>query len=178
MNSPEQLFHGEYMIEKICSKCDSFRNLDCFTNDKRSSDGKHSWCRKCRSDYTNEHRNRATYDPLKRQKLYWSSPHKKDYNKVLAEQEGLCSLCGLLPKTGEYLVTDHNHLCCPGEKSCGKCIRGLIHSDCNAALGFLKDDPALCIKAAEYLKRTAPSSTPLRINATPPLPTGSTGETP
>lgn len=162
---------------KRCSKCGGDKSLDDFSNDKRSPTGKHSWCKKCRSDYNDLHRIRSPYNPEKRRDQYLQSPHLQNYEIRLSEQNGLCALCKQPPANGEKLVTDHNHDCCPGEKSCGKCIRGLIHAHCNCALGFLRDDPKLCRLAAEYLERTAPNNTSLRIDATPQLPTGSIGET-
>jgi hypothetical protein len=50
------------------------------------------------------------------------------------------------------LAVDHNHGCCPGEKSCGKCVRGLLCDNCNQAIGKFRDDPELLLKAAEYLR--------------------------
>jgi hypothetical protein len=34
------------------------------------------------------------------------------------------------------LCVDHNHECCPGRKTCGKCVRSLLCSLHNARLGF------------------------------------------
>lgn len=33
---------------------------------------------------------------------------------------------------------DHDHRCCPGDRSCGLCIRGLAHDSCNKNLGFVE----------------------------------------
>lgn len=45
---------------------------------------------------------------------------------------------------------DHNHSCCPGQKTCGKCIRGILCFRCNTVLGLLENEPHLL---PEYLKR-------------------------
>jgi hypothetical protein len=42
--------------------------------------------------------------------------------------------CGELIDADEAEV-DHDHGCCPGRKSCGKCTRGLLHPACNSWLG-------------------------------------------
>lgn len=33
---------------------------------------------------------------------------------------------------------DHDHRCCPGETSCGNCVRGLTHETCNKRIGYLE----------------------------------------
>ncbi len=33
------------------------------------------------------------------------------------------------------VVVDHDHACCPGDRSCGACVRGIICHSCNSALG-------------------------------------------
>jgi hypothetical protein len=41
---------------KTCSKCKETKNLDCFDNDKRSSDKKSSWCKQCSRRQKNVYR--------------------------------------------------------------------------------------------------------------------------
>jgi hypothetical protein len=37
------------------------------------------------------------------------------------------------------ICVDHDHACCPDSmKSCGKCVRGLLCSGCNRALGIVE----------------------------------------
>ena len=43
-------------------------------------------------------------------------------------------------KAEDTACWDHDHKCCSGVKTCGKCIRGLLCSHCNRALGLLKED--------------------------------------
>jgi hypothetical protein len=51
------------------------------------------------------------------------------------------------------LVVDHDHQCCPsGAASCGQCVRGLICSGCNTALGHMGEDPAAIIRLAQYAR--------------------------
>lgn len=37
-------------------------------------------------------------------------------------------------------VIDHDHACCSGRRSCGKCIRGVICNRCNVSLGAVNDN--------------------------------------
>jgi Recombination endonuclease VII len=46
---------------------------------------------------------------------------------------------------------DHDHACCGAGRSCGKCVRGLLCSRCNTALGLLEDDAARVAAALAYL---------------------------
>ena len=75
------------------------------------------------------------------------------FDQMLANQGGLCAMCEKPFVDGTPCI-DHDHSCCPGQKTCGKCVRGLLHQSCNKALGILNDDPELCSKAARYLVRT------------------------
>jgi hypothetical protein len=80
------------------------------------------------------------------------------YNEQFEKQKGLCAICErpeveIHPKTGQIarLATDHNHACCPGDKSCGKCVRGLICAKCNQCLHQVEEVENWCEKATNYL---------------------------
>lgn len=62
-----------------------------------------------------------------------------------------CAVCGDLNAT-RYAV-DHDHMCCPGAGSCGKCVRGVLCQPCNVGLGSFRDDPVRLRAAIEYLGR-------------------------
>lgn len=62
-----------------------------------------------------------------------------EYDRMLAEQDGKCYLCG---KETE-LVSDHDH-------DTGR-PRRLLCQVCNKALGMFGDDPELLSRAAEYV---------------------------
>ena len=58
------------------------------------------------------------------------------YNELLAAQGGVCAYCGTSDPGGRGAFhVDHDHSCCPGEKTCGECINGLLCSTCNIGLG-------------------------------------------
>lgn len=69
------------------------------------------------------------------------------YQEILKRQGGGCAICG----TGGRLVIDHDHKCCPGKYSCGKCVRGLLCHPCNQGIGHLEDDMERMRSAMEYL---------------------------
>jgi|ERR1700675_944336 len=66
-----------------------------------------------------------------------------------------CSLCGEPFSDRENRLRpciDHNHTCCPRNKSCSKCRRGLIHNKCNLLLGYAEDNIKILQKAILYLR--------------------------
>ena len=71
------------------------------------------------------------------------------YEKMVEERGGRCDICGKVPE--KRLHVDHDHSCCPGRRSCGKCIRGLLCSRCNLALGGFDDSIELLQSALIYL---------------------------
>ena len=74
------------------------------------------------------------------------------YSDLLAKQHGVCLICLEAPRPGKVLHVDHRHSCCPGKRSCGQCIRGLICGPCNHAIGNLRDNPTFARALASYLE--------------------------
>jgi Recombination endonuclease VII. len=73
-----------------------------------------------------------------------------------------CDICGanILGQTRHAgmaersdLCVDHDHSCCPGSTSCGKCVRGFLCTHCNKGIGHFSDEPARVRAAADYLDR-------------------------
>lgn len=69
-------------------------------------------------------------------------------------QNNVCDVCGNPPEHNKNLHIDHDHSCCPGTKSCGKCVRGLLCARCNLGLGRFEDDVKLLYALTNYLNRT------------------------
>jgi len=89
------------------------------------------------------------------EKSRWVTIHKKYkmtrqmYLDMLEQQNGVCAICSQ-PPSRNWLAVDHDHACCPGTKTCGKCIRGLLCGGCNSFLGRVNDDSSSLI---EYLSK-------------------------
>ncbi len=110
-------------------------------------------------------------NPEKWQKKYRVQDLKKMgakeewYEKQLALQQGVCAICGR-PETGldnwkkviRRLSMDHDHACCPGDRSCGKCLRGLLCSKCNPALAVVEEVPGWNNRALRYLLSYQPGN--------------------
>lgn len=119
-------------------------------------------CLDCRSlkRSTDAERARSRDSALK--KLYGLSSDR--YERLLAVQKGGCAGCGSTTsskvgrprrtgeraRSGANLCVDHDHRCCPGNKSCGQCVRGLLCHRCNTLIGYAYDDPAVLRAMAKH----------------------------
>lgn len=75
----------------------------------------------------------------------------EDYLRIEAEQNGACKICNK-DNNGKRLMVDHDHNCCPGQNTCGKCTRGLLCKNCNWGLGNAQDSIEILQKMINYLK--------------------------
>ena len=91
---------------------------------------------------------RSGYEDRRDEGLKLYGIDQTTYIKMSAAQKGLCAIC-MQPETRmrdnkvQPLHVDHDH-------KTNK-LRKLLCSRCNVAIGYLHDDPLLCIAAAEYL---------------------------
>jgi hypothetical protein len=158
---------------KVCPQCGGEpQPATAFYRNLGSSDGLSSECRKCRlarhkaRNLVPEVRERAIERGLEWQERHqdhirqWRAweLHKVDFNAMWSVQGGLCALCRepMLPRgnVADSAVVDHDHRCCATRGSCGKCVRGLIHSRCNHLLGKARDRIDLLKAAIAYLEKT------------------------
>lgn len=77
----------------------------------------------------------------------------EDYIDLEKAQNGVCAICKDPEMNKRRLSVDHDHNCCPGSGSCGKCIRGLLCSNCNTFLGNAKDNIETLKAAIKYLQK-------------------------
>lgn len=82
----------------------------------------------------------------------------EDYQRLYEAQGRRCAICrragGVTtrPDRQRRLAVDHDHSCCPGPTSCGRCVRGLLCAPCNSMLAHARDDPELFRRAIRYLR--------------------------
>ena len=124
---------------KRCSTCREWKELAQFAPVKRTVDGLRGYCRECNIE---RHRRRK-----------WGMSLSQ-LLAIVDKQQG-CAICHASEPGQIGWVVDHDHACCPGGTSCGKCIRGVLCARCNCMLGFAKDDREVLIEGAAYLERTA-----------------------
>lgn len=159
---------------KRCSKCDESKPLDDFWKSGRSPSGRQSWCKSCVRVAQRDLARRKRADPEQRAVIYardaiWRKNHPdaarrgklrrsynislETYNEMLAAQNGVCTICGAVCPSGHNLAVDHDRSCCPGDKSCGKCVRELLCGTCNPMLGYAQDSVERLRSAIAYLER-------------------------
>lgn len=126
-----------------CSQCGIEKPLSDFHLNSKSKDGRHSYCKECAC--------RRARDPMRSRKhiVKKYGLTEKQYDDLFEKQNGRCAICK--GTQARFLSIDHDHLCCPGNDSCGKCVRGLLCKKCNTAIGFFADSQEHLISALKYL---------------------------
>lgn len=76
----------------------------------------------------------------------------EQYQELIVKQNNLCLLCNKPLDLTINNHIDHDHKCCDGEKSCGKCIRGVLHDQCNRYIAMIERYPNLLAPALKYIK--------------------------
>lgn len=95
---------------------------------------------------------RREQDRLQRKARIYGIPKEKLINLL----DGVCGICGS-NNNGRTLHIDHDHECCPGERSCGGCIRGALCYPCNYSYERYLDSP----RVIAYLSGTEAGKTTL-----------------
>ncbi len=125
---------------KYCPVCNSFKPTYLFNKSRRSVDGLDRKCGRCAVG-------------IIRKSNFGIS--QEEYDRMLIESSGTCDLCEKpFKNVPREPVVDHDHRCCPGQKTCGECVRGLVHRSCNSFIGLAEDDERILQKAIEYLRRS------------------------
>jgi Recombination endonuclease VII len=115
--------------ERYCGRCKEWKASTEFSP-------RNAWCKKCRRQYNN-----SRHDSTKRRAENLKRHYQlslEEYNSLLEKQGGVCACCKLSEtrmnkRIKGLLHVDHCH-------KTGK-VRGLLCTNCNTALGLLKEDP-------------------------------------
>lgn len=161
----------------ICVRCEEWKDPGEFGSSPRMQRKVHSWCRECMRQYnrgknaamTEEQRqarrvHRRTYGPARAREWRAKNPDKSSaatrkyrygltsgqFAQMLERQGGLCAIptCNRAARH-----VDHDHSCCPGVRSCGKCVRGILCGGCNRMLRMAAEDPRRLRAAASWLEQ-------------------------
>jgi hypothetical protein len=138
------------VVEELvtCTTCEIPKPRSRFNKSKTKLNGLQSRCKDCKNKF---HGSRSPHTT----KYYdgYHVPYNFEYKygitfdqymQMLEDQNGVCRLCKGTNPSGRRLAVDHNHE--TGE------VRGLLCSNCNTALGLLKDNPVLLEAAIAYLR--------------------------
>lgn len=137
----------EVPSSRLCRKC---KNPGEFSPALTNKDGLSKICKLCAAGEARDRRvrNRERYKEINRKSnLRRYGLTVEDYNKILAEQGGLCAICRKPCTVNPSLSVDHDH-------KTGK-VRGLLCSLCNQALGLAKDSPEVLEALARYLRENS-----------------------
>lgn len=123
---------------KLCYSCDRWLLEVNFHSHSRRKDGLYSSCKDCANNQAR----------MKRYSMdeYW-------YDNKLLEQNGCCPICRREFSKNLLGHVDHDHNCCPGKYSCGKCLRDILCWTCNKGIGQLNDDIDRLKFAVDYLQK-------------------------
>jgi len=140
---------------KRCRDCRALKPLEEFPLQKGGRLGRHLLCKPCRAAQERQRyaRDRERLleqmrgDPARRVRTRRQTLRRKyglsleEYDAMRVRQSGCCAICD---RRTNALYIDHDHQ--TGD------VRGLLCSNCNFAIGQLRDDPTRCQAAAEYLR--------------------------
>lgn len=160
-------FDSFYTDTKLCSVCRQELPLTEFglrSPGSRAAGRPASWCKDCCRKAS-----RARYQEIKgavseKAKADWAGMSEEEraaesfrhrtyvlnrvygitaaqWQDMFDAQGGKCGICKKATGSGggKRLAVDHDHNCCPGKRSCGKCVRGLLCASCNQKVGFYED---------------------------------------
>jgi|ERR1700741_5671885 len=138
-------------MTKTCTQCQVDKPLSDYHKNKNRKDGHVGICKSCAISKTKDWQSRnpekleayAAVRVIRRHNIT-----QEKFDQLVLEQNGCCAVCG---NKDVKLVIDHDHACCPGDYSCGDCVRGLLCNNCNTAIGLMKDNTETMQAAIQYL---------------------------
>lgn len=136
-----------------CIKCGESKSIELMAKSRINKAGTAGTCKRCDADRMikyykdNPDKNRAKINAnggpaWKRHRL-----EEKEYDRLLSLYSGKCHLC----KDRNATCIDHDHNCCSAQRSCGKCVRGLLCTRCNRVLGMIGDSIPFLVDIEQYL---------------------------
>lgn len=134
-----------YGLSSYCRPCQKGRAAEAYRrNPERAKVSAKKWEAKAKRENPYFYRDRNIRVRFKLTPEQW--------DLKFAAQGGVCAICVEPPQEGVRLAVDHDHACCPGKYSCGKCVRALLCNKCNWFLGACDDDLDRLAAAVRYLE--------------------------
>lgn len=164
---------------KLCRHCDQELPASEFTRDRTRPDGLDPYCRSCSAEkyaarraqhlawqrkYVAENhelvkRRKRTHYAANRERLRAEQDKTRfgieSRDEYAAARGSACEICGTGTPGGKFnrWAIDHDQHCCPGRRSCSKCVRGILCHQCNPGIGLLGEDSDRLYGAAIYVLR-------------------------
>jgi len=86
------------------------------------------------------------------------------FQAMLEAQGYACAMCHVPFEEGERISIDHDHSCCPDSKrSCGQCVRALLHPRCNFVVGYVETYGDLVRAYLQSLPQTSSIASPVSV---------------
>lgn len=139
---------------RLCTRCEIIKPIAEMVKSKNLPLGVRPHCNSCRTaeaklQNPNGRRRRGITD---------HGLTEEQYNIILNQQNGQCAICKSTDagknRNGNpaRMAIDHDHSCCPGLYSCGKCVRGLLCGSCNRSFDRYEEFPE---EMETYLHRSS-----------------------
>ena len=125
-----------------CPKCGETDIAKFYVDKKGGRSNK--VCRECHKKGCLERWHTRTWLDRWASRNYKYGVTKEFLLELYEKQNGKCKICDTEPTTQRGLHVDHCHTT--------GIVRGLLCHGCNVALGSMKDDPEILLKAVEYLR--------------------------
>ncbi|WP_422399181.1 endonuclease domain-containing protein [Streptomyces netropsis] len=114
--TPEELAHIKETGFSSCRSCEEELSISEFQVSDRGTPALD--CKNCKAAKHTE-------------RMYGLS--REQFDALLDSQGGGCAICGAAEAGyGRRWHIDHDHGCCPSERACGQCVRGILCLTCNA----------------------------------------------
>ena len=140
-----------------CKECTKRRQRERYANDPEFK-AKHAAYQTAWQKSNRERATAITKAWQRRNPAAYKGLTNEEFEALVKKHGGLCAICGepetmVHKQTGKVrrLSIDHDHGCCPGTRTCGKCVRGLLCYSCNRFLSPVLDKPGRLEEVSRYL---------------------------
>ncbi len=129
VRSSSEIAEMDAMGVRQCKKCCKEHPLDAehFYRSIAMRGGWSFWCKRCWRDQRLRDKYRMSIE---------------DWELKFEAQGSRCAICYTTEPGGHgNWHTDHDHNCCSGKNTCGKCVRAILCNNCNITVGFIEKHP-------------------------------------
>lgn len=140
--------------KQTCTKCGETKPLEEFVPLDGYPGQYRGICKDCNRARLREYMRRSE---ARRKERHGSRKYgrkgitREEWEERFRLQGCVCAICGVdRPGPSDWHI-DHDHSCCPQQRACPKCVRGILCHLCNLGLGAFRDSTDLLAAAAAYL---------------------------